>query len=486
MKLNLDDTIAAISTPAGEGGIGIVRISGKEARQIADRIFFAKDQRSPLHYKTYTTHYGWIVNSSKDSGQKTENRKQKTEFRVQKNNRPADFVDEVILTVMRAPKSYTKEDVVEINCHGGIVALRRVLELVLSYGARIASPGEFTRRAFMNGRIDLTQAEAVLDVIRARTDKCLNIALHQLKGRVILAINNIRRELLELLAQLNAAIDFPDEDLTIQNRHMLRKGGGNILKEINQLLKNSEGGQALREGVRTVICGRPNVGKSSLMNALLKKDRMIVTSLPGTTRDAVEEVVNIRGIPLKIADTAGIIETASWLEKESVAQAKEYINIAELAIFVLAGDERLHKDDWEIFNLLKNKKLIIVINKIDLRQKIDEKRLTAHTNGSSLVRISAKNFTGLEKIEQAIEHLIWHGQIPQNNDELITNIRQANLLREAKAALSRALEVIDDNFSEELAAVDVKETLDILGEITGETTSPDMLEIIFSQFCVGK
>ena len=346
--INLNDTIAAISTPIGEGGIGIVRLSGQEALTIADKIFTSKDKIKPSVFLTFSTHYGWVKSDSK-------------------------IIDEAILTVMRSPRSYTKEDIVEINCHGGIVALRAVLDLVLACGARLALPGEFTKRAFLNGRIDLAQAEAVIDIIRAKTDSALKVSVEQLKGCLSKEINKIRSTLISLLAVLEANIDFPEEEISPANLEQTKIKLTQVDGALKGILESSRQGRVLREGIHVVICGRPNVGKSSLLNALLKQERSIVTPVAGTTRDTIEEVIDIKGIPVRIVDTAGILEPRDLVEKKAVLRSKKQIDLADLVLLMFDASRKLGKDDQRLINRLKKKHVIAIINKIDLKEKIERK-----------------------------------------------------------------------------------------------------------------
>ncbi len=467
-KIGIDDTIAAISTPPGEGGIGIVRISGKKALVIADKIFRSPRGKRPSRVPSYTTHYGHIV-----AGKKTS----------------PEIVDEVILTVMRAPASYTREDVVEINCHGGIVPLKRVLELVLAAGARPAEPGEFTRRAFLNGRLDLAQAEAVLDVIRARTELSLRAALRQLEGGLSRRIRGLRDEIADLLSELEAAIDFPEEDVDAAAAGTVRDRAGKVKKELEKLLATADSGIVLREGILAVICGKPNVGKSSLMNALLGQDRVIVAPHPGTTRDAIEEVVNVRGVALRLVDTAGIAETVDPVEKESVERSRRYLEGADLILLVLDGSAALDGKDRSLISRVKEKPMLAVINKTDLPQKLDAaklRKLLGREGTIGIRKISALTGSGLEELEQAIVDRFWQGGILSGNEEIITSARHRQALREAKTSLSRAIAALKENRPPECAASDLRETLDSLGEIVGETTTEDVLDRIFERFCIGK
>ena len=481
-KINLDDTIAAISTPLGESGIGIVRLSGRKSLSIADKIFVSKDRRKPSHFKTYTTHYGWIVN-----------RPQTTDHRPQKKNKKlwtighglsTKIIDEVILTVMRTPKSYTKEDIVEINCHSGIVPLKRILDLVITCGARLARPGEFTQRAFINGRIDLAQAEAVLDIIKAKTEASLKVGINQLKGGLSCKINELKENLLDILASLEAQIDFSEEDIPATNKAELLHRLSKITKQIDKLLEESSYGKVLREGIICVICGKPNVGKSLLLNALLRQERAIVTPIAGTTRDTIEEVVNINGIPLKIVDTAGIIETENFIEKEAIRRTKNYLNLAQLILFVFDGSQTLSKEDNLLIKELKDRHTIAIVNKIDLPQKINQGIIKRVFN--KIVRISALKGTGLARLEDAILKMVWSGRFSPCEDIIVSNLRHADALRQTNDSLSRAIDSITQELSLEFISEDIKRAIDSLGIITGENINEDILERIFSEFCIGK
>jgi tRNA modification GTPase len=466
LREDLDDTIAAISTPVGEAGIGIVRISGKEALKVADKIFASKGNKKPSAFKTYTTHYGWITN------------------KLSALNSAAGIIDEVLLTVMRAPKSYTKEDSVEINCHGGIVALRRVLELVLENGCRLAQPGEFTKRAFLNGRIDLAQAEAVLDIIRAKTDSALRIGVGQLKGALSEEINKVREALLGLLAALEANIDFPEEEITTISLKEISEKLTDINKQLRGMLDSSRRARVFREGIHTVICGRPNVGKSSLLNALLKKERSIVTPVPGTTRDTVEEVIDIKGIPVRIVDTAGILEPRDLVEKKAVERANKSIASADLVILLFDGSRRLSRDDEVLMRKLKKKPLIAIINKIDLKQRIQKEKLLK--NFKQVFEISAKKSKNINLLEDAIANLVYKGEVAGSESLLVSNLRHIEALREAQKVIAGAINSVDNKLSLEFIAQDIKEAVLYLEGISGKRFSEDLLDKIFSEFCIGK
>jgi len=460
---NLDDTIAAISTLAGESGIGIVRISGKKALEIADRIFASKDGKHPVTFKTYTLHYGWV--KKQQSG-------------------GSEIIDEALLTVMRAPRSYTKEDVVEINCHGGMVALRRVLDLVLENGARLAEPGEFTKRAFLNGRIDLSQAEAVLDVIRAKTDLALRLGLEQLQGSLAQEVNKIREILLDALSVLEAHIDFPEEEADPADLNLISRKLNKADQELKRLLAGAAKGRILREGLRVVICGRPNVGKSSLLNALLKEERAIVTPVPGTTRDAIEDIIDIQGIPIRIMDTAGIIEPRGLVEKKAVARSRKYINAADLVILLFDGSKKLNQMDEFLIRRLKDKKTLAVINKIDLTQRIKEERILRIFG--SLVEVSAKKLKNIKGLEDAIAYLVYGDKITAREPVLVSNLRHFTGLKKAEKLIAEALKSLDNKLYPELIAQDLKDALGYIDEILGKKFSESLLERIFSQFCIGK
>ncbi len=455
----LEDTIAAISTPIGEGGLGIVRISGPRAFFIGNKIFTKKVSRLPSH----TVHHGHIIDP-----------------------RSKERIDEVILAIFKKPRSFTAEDMIEITGHGGIVPLKRILEVILFTGARLAEPGEFTKRAFLNERIDLAQAEAVVDIIRAKTEMGLKVALHQLDGELSSRVEGLRRELIHLSAYLEAAIDFPEEDIErIESPQMLLRAR-KVLREIKELLKDAEGGKVLREGIKTVIIGRPNVGKSSLLNALLKEKRAIVTSIPGTTRDIIEEIINIGGIPLKIIDTAGLTTAEGIVEKESIARARRSLKAADLILLVMNAATRLSKEDQEIMEDVRDKKVIIVINKTDLPEIIETDKIRKILHNQKIIKVSATKKTGLKRLKKMIIDLIFEGGVAPSDRTLVTNIRHRNALGRTRKSLENMIESIKKNMSAEFISVDLKAALDSLGEITGKTVTEDILDEIFSQFCIGK
>lgn len=468
LKNTLDDTIAAVSTPLGKGGIGIVRLSGKEALSIADKIFLGKDGQKPSAFKTYTVHYGWIVKKSK-----TKNKKLKP-----------DIIDEVLLTVMRAPGSYTREDIVEISCHSGIVVLREILDLVLSSGARLAEGGEFTKRAFLNGRIDLSKAEAVLDIINAKTNLGLQSAVNQLQGGLFNEVRRAADKLLEVIALLEANIDFPEEDIEGAGKKKISRAIALTSQEIDSLLDSSSHGKVLREGISAVILGRANVGKSSLLNALLKEERAIVTPIPGTTRDAIEEILDLKGIPLKIADTAGIIEPRDLIEEKALGRTQSYFEKADLVLLVLDGACSLTRQDIQLMEKAKRKPVIVILNKSDLKVKIDETRIKKYFR--DVVKISALHHQGLKELEEKIIQSAWQGKIEPSDEIMVTNSRHARALREAAALLASARDSLNKNLSVEFISEDLKACLYRLRDITGETIRDDIMDKIFNEFCVGK
>ncbi len=459
VKHDINDTIAAIATGVGESGIGIVRISGKDALAVADRIFVSRDRKNPSTFKTYTTHYGWVAAGSK-------------------------VIDEVILTVMRAPKSYTKEDIIEINCHGGILALREVLDLVLENGCRLAEPGEFTKRAFLNGRIDLAQAEAVLDIIHAKTDSALKISIEQLRGALSSQINKIRKVLLDILGLLEANIDFPEEEISHINSKEILQKLNTINNELKDILDTSKQGRIFREGINAVICGKPNVGKSSLLNALLKQERSIVTPLAGTTRDTIEEIIDIKGIPIIIVDTAGIIEPRDLIEKKAIQRSRRYIDLADLVILLFDGSKRLTKEDEALMKRIKRKNTLAIINKIDLKQNIEKGRIQRRFN--QVINISAKKLKNIDLLESAIANLVYNGKISHSEPIMVSNLRHIEAIKRTQKLIAEALNSLDNKLSLEFVAQDIKDALGHLDDILGKRFSEDLLDKIFSDFCIGK
>lgn len=460
-----DDTIAAISTPPGEGGIGIVRLSGSQARNIGLSIFrFAGDVTDPESHRLY---YGFIIDGF--SGQP---------------------VDEALISFMDAPRTFTREDVVEINCHGGILPLSKTLELVLSAGARLAGPGEFTQRAFINGRIDLAQAEAVIQVIRARTETAMKLAMDQLQGRLSREVRQIRRTLLTLLAHIEASIDFPEhQDVEELARDRLSVGIENGIGEIAKLLKTADKGRILREGIRTAIVGRPNVGKSSLLNALLQEQRAIVTNIPGTTRDLLEENINLGGVALTVMDTAGIRKATNDVEKIGVQRSREALEKADLVLFLLDAPRGVTAADKEIIAVIGEKPCIVIANKVDLLEEDDEEIVRGIADAVAprrLVAMSLLHEKGLDELEQSILSTVFKGEVTSPESVMVTSKRHKSALHHAKAALNDLLTALQAGYTLDLLAIDLHTALASLGEITGETVGEQLAEEIFSTFCIGK
>ncbi|WP_288720925.1 tRNA uridine-5-carboxymethylaminomethyl(34) synthesis GTPase MnmE [uncultured Ligilactobacillus sp.] len=455
------DTIAAISTPPGEGAISIVRMSGEEAVSIAQKVFSGKDLTQA---KSHTINYGHIVDP-----------------------KTHEEIDEVMVSLMLAPKTFTREDVVEINCHGGIVATNRILQLLLVNGARLAEPGEFTKRAFLHGRIDLTQAESVMDLIRAKTDRSMKIALNQLDGNLSHLIDSLRKDILDVLAQVEVNIDYPEyDDVEEMTTKLLREKAIEIKQRIEQLLKTASQGKIMREGLATALVGRPNVGKSSLLNHLLHEDKAIVTDVAGTTRDVIEEYVNVSGVPLKLIDTAGIRETEDKVEKIGVERSKKAIEQSDLVLLVLNAAESLTKEDLELIRLTNDKKRIIILNKTDLEEKLDRKELAKISENAPVYATSILKNEGVEALEEAISKLFFNGIENSQSTVMVTNARHIALLKKAQNSLDSVLEGISSGMPVDLVQIDMTEAWNLLGEITGESYEDELLDQLFSQFCLGK
>jgi len=463
--MQIDDTIAAISTPLGKSGIGIVRLSGREALKISDRIFVSHKKKKIKKTLSHRILYGHIVDP--------------------KNK---EVVDEVLVSVMKAPHTYTREDIVEINCHGGPAPLRRVLELALECGARLAEPGEFTQRAFLSGRMDLVQAEAVLDVINALTEQSRRIAVEQLSGGLSRQMEAVREKLVELTALVEAHIDFPEEDIAPLLLKDLKKRAVHIRGSLKRMIDGARYGRILREGLKTAIIGRPNVGKSSLLNALLEHDRAIVTEMPGTTRDVIEEYLNINGVPIRIMDTAGIREVTDVAEREGVKRSIAAMQDADMVLLLLDGSEVLHDTDMELIEKSKSRNTILVINKTDLPQMVgaDLKPPAKRAIGDSLiVKISAKKGTGLDELKNRMTESIIASHA-EAGAYIVTNIRHARALEKAHSSMDAFIRALAKKISPEFLSVELREALDAIGEIIGATTPDDILNRIFSNFCIGK
>jgi len=457
------DTIAAISTAPGEGAIGIVRISGDLAISIASSIYQCGTKQLE-EQKTHTIHYGHIVDP-----------------------KSGEVYDEVMVSVLRAPKTFTREDIVEINCHGGIVAINRVLQLVLRMGARLAEPGEFTKRAFLNGRIDLSQAEAVMDLIRAKTDKSMQLAMRQLDGQLSHLIQNLRQEILNTLAQVEVNIDYPEyddvEEMTLQ---LLREKTQQVLQGIRALLNTASQGKILRDGLKTAIVGRPNVGKSSLLNVLLREEKAIVTDIAGTTRDTIEEYVNVRGVPLQLIDTAGIRETDDVVEKIGVERSRKALKEADFVLLLLNQSETLQEEDIRLLETTKGMKRIILFNKTDLPSKLSKEDIAPYANEEEIVTTSMLNKEGIDQLEEKIAGYFFQGQMNERDATYLSNTRHIALLEKAEQALVEVQNGIEMEMPVDLIQIDFTRAWDLLGEITGDSVQDELLTQLFSQFCLGK
>lgn len=456
------DTIAAISTPPGEGGISIIRISGVDALKTANQIYRGKDLNK---VNSHTINYGHIIDPEN-----------------------GNEVDEVMVSVMRAPHTYTKEDIVEINCHGGIVATNRILQIILGLDARLAKPGEFTERAFLNGRIDLSQAEAVMDLIRAKTDQSMKVALDQLDGNLSHLITNLRQNILDVLAQVEVNIDYPEyDDVETMTARLLKEKAIEVKAKIQQLLSTAKQGKVLRDGLATAIIGHPNVGKSSILNHLLHEDKAIVTDVAGTTRDVIEEYVNVQGVPLKLVDTAGIHETEDKVEKIGVDRSRKALSQADLVILVLDSSVPLRDEDRELLRETNHMQRIVVLNKSDLEVKINLNELQEYVDDKEIIKSSAVSPLGTKDLEDRIAAMFFAGSIENtSNNIMVTNARHIGLLKQAETALDAVLEGIETGMPVDLVQIDMTRAWDLLGEITGDSYQDELLDQLFSQFCLGK
>lgn len=461
------DTICAISTPLGVSGIGIVRLSGKDTYKIIEEIFvpgknpFKRKKLKISELPSHTVYYGHIIDNGK-------------------------VIDEVIVTIMKSPKSYTKEDMAEINCHGGIIPLKEVLNLCIKKGARLAEPGEFTKRAFLNGRIDLTQAESVLEIIHSKTEYGLEMGIKKLKGSLGNFISDIKEKILRLLAEIEAKINFPEEEDVEIYRLDIDKRLEEIYEEIEKFMKKANRGKVLSEGVKVAIIGSPNVGKSSLLNALLKEERAIVTEIPGTTRDAIREVINIRGIPIDIIDTAGIRKAKNKIEKIGVERALEWMKKAEINILILDGSRKLNEYDLKLLEHIRKKPYLIVINKTDLPRRIELKKILKEFNEEKIILASIKNNVGIEEIENKLWKLIQEGHGEIKGDEIYLNLRQEKKINMIKKYLKETLEEVKNQNFIEIVAENLKNCINEIDELIGVKFSDKILDEIFSKFCIGK
>lgn len=454
----MNDTISAISTAYGEGGIGIVRMSGSRSYEILSDIF--------------------------DNIDKVENRK--LTYGHIRDPRDGRTVDEVLVAYMKAPHTYTGEDVVEINCHGSMVALRKILDVTLKEGASLAEKGEFTKRAFLNGKIDLSQAEAVIDLIKASSSSGYDVALSQLDGSFGKNISEIRQKLVDILVDITVNIDYPDEDIEEILYENLRKNIFKIKEDIDYLISTSDTGRILKDGIKIAIIGKPNVGKSSLMNRLLMENRAIVTDIPGTTRDVIQENMMIRNIPVILIDTAGIRETDDKIEKIGIEKSKETFNDADLILFLLNSGDAITDEDYSIMNRVVNKNVLVLLNKSDMDRKIETDRIKEILGDKTFLDTSMETGQGVEELKDIIEKMVYKGNLKQDNSLIVTNVRHLNLLRDASAFLEDSLKSVDSNQPLEFIEIDVKNTYDDLGAILGEEVGDDILNEVFSRFCLGK
>ncbi len=459
---NQEETIAAISTPFGESGIGIVRISGSSAESIARKLF--KPKKSQYPFISHQFHYGEII-----------------------DNQSGKPVDEVLIVLMKSPKTYTREDVVEIHCHGGYFILQKILELVLREGTRMAQPGEFTRRAFLNGRIDLTQAEAVIDLIKARTEAGLEIANQQLRGWLYKGLAGMKRRLIDHLALIEAHIDFPEEEIEPIADEDLKRDLRRMVQQLEEWISSYEEGKIFREGISCAICGKTNVGKSSLLNVLLKEERAIVTPIPGTTRDVIEEVLNIHGIPVRLMDTAGLRKPADFIEREGVRRAKERVADSDFVLLMLDGSREFDTDDAEIIGETKGKKRVIVLNKNDLPQRISAEEIRKQFEDEPVISLSALNNVGIDDLKRTIYNTLLHRDVRATPGHLVVaNIRHKTALTHLTENLLNAMKGLDEGVSFEFIAFEIRSALGTIGELVGETATGEVLDRIFEKFCIGK
>lgn len=457
----MSETIVAISTAIGESGIGIVRLSGKQALEIGESVFKGSKVDDIKEVENRKLTYGHIVDVDR-------------------------VLDEVLIAFMKGPYTYTRENMVEIYCHGGIISVKNVLNLLLNKGARLAEPGEFTKRAFLNGRLDLSQAEAVIDIIKSKTDKSFQVSLDQLEGGLSTKIKEIRNLLLAMVAHIEVSIDFPDEDLEVASFNELEVNAMEVKEKITALLSTADRGKILRDGLSTVILGKPNVGKSSLLNAVLRENRAIVTDIPGTTRDIIEEYINIDGIPLKIIDTAGIRDTTDLVEKIGVDRAKKSVEAADLIIAIFDISRELSGEDHQIIELIKDKKTIVLLNKTDLPNKYNEDYFKNYIKDTEIITSSITTGIGIEQLESSIRNMFYGGEVEINSDVVINNIRHKNQLEKANKNIDSVISDIKALVPIDCLEVDLKNCWENLGEISGDTIGEDILDRIFSEFCIGK
>ena len=456
------DTITSISTPMGEGAIGIVRLSGPEAVEIGDKLYKGKKKLKDV--PSHTINYGHIIDPETD-----------------------EVVEEVMISVLRAPKTFTREDIIEINCHGGILTINRILELTMTHGARMAEPGEYTKRAFLNGRIDLSQAEAVMDFIRSKTDRASKVAMNQIEGRLSDLIKQQRQSILEILAQVEVNIDYPEyDDVEDATTEFLLAQSKKIKNEIDQLLETGTQGKIMREGLSTVIVGKPNVGKSSMLNNLIQDNKAIVTEVAGTTRDVLEEYVNVRGVPLRLVDTAGIRDTEDIVEKIGVERSRKALSEADLILFVLNNNEPLTEEDRTLYEVIKNEDAIVIVNKTDLERQLDIEEVKTMIGDTPLIQTSMLKQEGIDELELQIRDLFFGGEVQNQDMTYVSNSRHISLLKQARQTIQDAIDAAEAGIPMDMVQIDLTRTWELLGEIIGESASDELINQLFSQFCLGK
>ncbi|MEJ7534381.1 tRNA uridine-5-carboxymethylaminomethyl(34) synthesis GTPase MnmE [Staphylococcus hominis] len=456
------DTITSISTPMGEGAIGIVRLSGPEAVEIGDKLYKGKKKLKDV--PSHTINYGHIIDPETD-----------------------EVVEEVMISVLRAPKTFTREDIIEINCHGGILTINRILELTMTHGARMAEPGEYTKRAFLNGRIDLSQAEAVMDFIRSKTDRASKVAMNQIEGRLSDLIKQQRQSILEILAQVEVNIDYPEyDDVEDATTEFLLAQSKKIKNEIDQLLETGTQGKIMREGLSTVIVGKPNVGKSSMLNNLIQDNKAIVTEVAGTTRDVLEEYVNVRGVPLRLVDTAGIRDTEDIVEKIGVERSRKALSEADLILFVLNNNEPLTEEDRTLYEVIKNEDAIVIVNKTDLERRLDIEEVKTMIGDTPLIQTSMLKQEGIDELELQIRDLFFGGEVQNQDMTYVSNSRHISLLKQARQTIQDAIDAAEAGIPMDMVQIDLTRTWELLGEIIGESASDELINQLFSQFCLGK
>ena len=456
------DTITSISTPMGEGAIGIVRLSGPEAVEIGDKLYKGKKQLKDV--PSHTINYGHIIDPETD-----------------------EVVEEVMISVLRAPKTFTREDIIEINCHGGILTINRILELTMTHGARMAEPGEYTKRAFLNGRIDLSQAEAVMDFIRSKTDRASKVAMNQIEGRLSDLIKQQRQSILEILAQVEVNIDYPEyDDVEDATTEFLLAQSKKIKNEIDQLLETGTQGKIMREGLSTVIVGKPNVGKSSMLNNLIQDNKAIVTEVAGTTRDVLEEYVNVRGVPLRLVDTAGIRDTEDIVEKIGVERSRKALSEADLILFVLNNNEPLTEENRTLYEVIKNEDAIVIVNKTDLERQLDIEEVKTMIGDTPLIQTSMLKQEGIDELELQIRDLFFGGEVQNQDMTYVSNSRHISLLKQARQTIQDAIDAAEAGIPMDMVQIDLTRTWELLGEIIGESASDELINQLFSQFCLGK